>query len=74
MFYRMVIIANLPGPPNPGIETALIQYLEREAINVNVGQPHEERTHARIEQCYHDETPTVPCVLVRNWQLPDTGP
>lgn len=69
MFYRMVIIANLPGPPNPGIETALLAYLEREGININTDQPNEELTRARIEQCHHDETPGAPCVLVRNWQL-----
>lgn len=70
----MVVTANLPGPPNPGIERALLEYLEREAININPGQPNEERTSLRVEECYHDETPGSPCSIYLLWQLSTDDP
>lgn len=73
MFYRIVIIANLPRRPSTRQVTRVIDHLRTHAINVNVGSPNPELTRARIEECHHDETPTESCTLIRAWELPING-
>jgi len=38
--------------------------LPKSAI-INPGQPNEERGYIILEECHHDETPSLPCLIIK---------
>jgi len=71
MFYRIRVDLAYPQDINPKAILAHTKSLMPEAIVINPGQPNEESGSIILEECYHDEDPTKPCVLIENWQVED---
>ena len=41
------------------------------ASTINPNQPNIERGTIRMQKCYHDETPTKPCEVLKSGQVED---
>jgi len=64
MAYRITIDVMLE---NKGKATAIFNILKNEQVNfitINPGAPNEEKSRAYIHECYHDENPSRPCVIL----------
>lgn len=60
MQYKILLIAYFASEqPLAAVKDALLS-VWGQAVNANK----EERTHVEVEKCYHDETPTQPCVKI----------
>ena len=70
MFYRVKIDLAYPGDTNPRAIEAHAETLLHQAVTINPGQPNEERGYIIIEECYHDEDPTKPCIVLVEHQSP----
>lgn len=38
------------------------------SIIINEGLPNEERSYFQVEDCGHDETTPIPCVVTERWE------
>ena len=70
MFYRIRVDLAYPEDINPKAILAFTKNLMPQAIIINPNQPNEERGYIVLEHCFHDDTPTQPCVVVENWHVP----
>jgi len=34
------------------------------AVTINPGQPNSEHSHIVIQECYHDQSPSIPCIVL----------
>lgn len=66
MFYRVVVNLNFNREDIPERAYRDARWLLQNAIVVNPGQPNEERGYIELQQCFHDEDPTRPCVILRH--------
>lgn len=65
MFYRLVVNLNFSDQTDADdVYDKALDALEL-ALIVNPGQDTEERGYLEIQQCFHDEEPTKPCVILK---------
>lgn len=64
MFYRVKIDLAFT---NPGVYEGLVNHAQgiiSQAITINPEQDNQERGFIITQECFHDETPTKPCVVI----------
>ena len=66
MFYRITLDCNVVNPQHIDAIKAGLKLLFQQAITVNPGQPHSERSFITVQRCYHDETPAEPCQVIEH--------
>jgi len=47
-----------------------IRPLLPDTVSINLGKDTYEPTYLQAERCYHDETPPLPCVILRHVDIP----
>lgn len=66
MVYRLVVNMNFDYEHDAdNIIDKALDSLEQ-AIIINPGQNNEERGYIELQQCFHDEDPTTPCVVLKH--------
>ncbi len=61
MKYKVTLIAYFDtAAPLNTVKDALLTVWSQ-AVNINVGMSNEERTQVKVEKCYHDQVPPLPC-------------
>jgi len=70
MFYRIRIDLTFTKEASiNAISKTALDHL-KSAVIINEGYPNEERGFIQLEQCYHDEHPSGPCLIIGMWQAP----
>lgn len=70
MFYRIRLTMAFPDSVNPESIRARAMTLAPQSIAINPGQLNEERSSITLEQCFHDQDPSIPCKPIFTWPGP----
>ena len=65
--FRADIIYSDFDPLNDLVEEAR-RRIEASVV-INEGQPNEERGYFSVEDCGHNDTPPIPCVVTEKWEV-----
>ena len=67
MLYRVhVLLAFTSQHPALDIINKALPHLPA-AVTINPGQPNEEKGYIITEQCFHDDDPTKPCIVIEEY-------
>jgi len=67
LHYRLVMqFQALDLPRVKGMRAALQPFLTHN-VPINPGRPNQEPGFVELHRSYHDESPTIPCVLLFRW-------
>lgn len=74
MFYRVTIdLAFANQGHAAAVASAAIALIDH-AQTINPGEPNEERGRITLQECYHDEEPSLPCQIIEHYETSGQPP